>query len=112
MATALRRNLAETHVSNNSWGTSRSYTGVELIPAIWEMAIETGLTRGAGGTGIFYAFAAGNGGPGKYASLEGVSNHYGVAAATRRASASACRSRPGRSSSPWLESRAGRAPTG
>ncbi len=80
MATALQRNAAETHVSNNSWGTSRSYTGVELIPAIWEMAIETGLTQGAGGTGIFYAFSAGNGGPDKYASLEGISNLYGVAA--------------------------------
>ncbi len=78
IANAMQRNLVETHVSNNSWGVARSGTGVELTPAIWETAIETGLARGAGGTGIFYAFAAGNAGPRRYANLEGVTNHYGV----------------------------------
>ena len=78
MADAMQRDLVETHVSNNSWGASSSHTGVELIPAIWEMEIETGLTRGAGGTGIVYVFAAGNSGPADYANLGGVINHYGV----------------------------------
>ncbi len=78
MANAMQRNLVETHVSNNSWGTARSGAGVELIPAIWETAIETGLAQGAGDKGTVYVFAAGNAGPRKYASLEGVTNHYGV----------------------------------
>ncbi len=76
---ALQRDLLETHVSNNSWGITRSSIfGVADLPASWEMAIETGLTRGAGGTGIFYVFSAGNDGPHHYANLGGITNHYGV----------------------------------
>ena len=46
MADAMRRNAEETHVSNNSWniGGHRTATGVGSAPAIWEMAIEKGLT--------------------------------------------------------------------
>ena len=82
MANAMKRDLAQTHVSNNSWvlGGNRARTGVGLAPRTWEMAIETGLAQGAGGKGIVYVFAAGNNGPGDYANLDGVTNHYGVTA--------------------------------
>ena len=80
MADAMQRNKEETHVSNNSWGLdgNRIATGVGLAPAIWETAIETGLTQGAGGKGIVYVFGAGNSGPQDYANLTEVTNHHGV----------------------------------
>ena len=49
-----------TAVSNNSWG---SVDGPEAdgSPALWELAIENGVTRGYDGKGVFYVWAAGNG---------------------------------------------------
>ena len=75
---AMQRNLMETHVSNNSWGGNADRAGVTRAPRRWEMAIETGLTQGAGGMGIVYVFSAGNDGPRDYANLEERLNHHGV----------------------------------
>ena len=58
IADAMKRNLVETHVSSNSWGVSTS--GVLSAANSWRMAIETGLTQGAGGKGIVYVSSAGN----------------------------------------------------
>ena len=67
-----------TAVSNNSWGP-RDGPGLGSAPRIWEESIEGGVTNGYGGRGIFYAFAAGNGGlRGDNANLDGFTNYYAV----------------------------------
>ena len=69
---------AVTAVSNNSWGP-RDGPGVGSAPRIWETAIDSGVTNGYGGRGIFYAFAAGNGGlRGDNANLDGFTNYYAI----------------------------------
>ena len=57
---AMVRNGVETTVSNNSWGPVDS-PGPSLTFAFWRQAINTGITEGYGGKGIFYAKAGGNG---------------------------------------------------
>ena len=77
---AMLRNLADTAVSNNSWGPTNA-PGLSGVPAIWEMAIERGISEGFGGKGIFYAFSAGNGHLfGDNSNYSEYSNHYGVTA--------------------------------
>ena len=77
---AMLRNLADTAVSNNSWGPTNA-PGLSGVPAICEMAIERGISEGFGGKGIFYVFAAGNGHPeGDNSNYSEYSNHYGVTA--------------------------------
>ena len=78
LADAMSRNREVTAVSNNSWG----YTGdVALVPKIWELAVQSGLSEGHDGKGIFYAFAAGNGHSyGKDMNSEETNNYYGVTA--------------------------------
>ena len=67
-----------TAVSNNSWGP-RDGPGIGSASRIWEESIESGVTNGYGGRGIFYAFAAGNGGlRGDNANLDGIANYYAV----------------------------------
>ena len=67
-----------TAVSNNSWGP-RDGPGIGSAPRIWEESIEGGVTDGYGGRGIFYAFAAGNGGlRGDNANLDEIANYYAV----------------------------------
>ena len=80
-ADAMKRNLATTGVSNNSWGFYDS-PGLDPAPPLWREAVNTGITEGFGGKGIFYAWAAGNGGArGDYSTLEEYVNHHGVTAA-------------------------------
>ena len=60
-ADAMARNSAMTAVSNNSWGpVDGPWLG--RADALWERTIETGITDGLGGKGVFYVFAGGNGG--------------------------------------------------
>ena len=69
---------AVTAVSNNSWGP-RDGPGLGAAPRIWELYIEAGASSGYGGNGIFYAFAAGNGGlRGDDANLDEFANYYAV----------------------------------
>ena len=78
-ALAMTRDLADTAVSNNSWGSGD--TGQPFAaPGDWERAIETGITQGFGGKGISYVWAGGNGGLHDNANLEGRVNHHGVIA--------------------------------
>ena len=58
---AMTRNMDETAVSNNSWGSSNVY-GFNAVSSLWERAVAKGATEGFGGKGVFYSFAAGNGG--------------------------------------------------
>ena len=60
MADAMLRNYDVTAVSNNSWGPEDD-AGLGFGNAFWELGVETGVTIGYEGKGIFYAFAAGNG---------------------------------------------------
>ena len=57
---ALTRNRAVTAVSNNSYGLL-SYAAPVQVSQAWEAALESGISQGFGGKGIFYVFAAGNG---------------------------------------------------
>ena len=78
-ALAMTRDLADTAVSNNSWGSGD--TGQPFAaPGDWERAIETGITQGFGGKGISYVWAGGNGGLHDNANLEGRASFYGVVA--------------------------------
>ena len=57
---AMVRNGVQTAVSNNSWGPADG-PGPSPTFSFWRQAINTGITEGYDGKGIFYAFAGGNG---------------------------------------------------
>ncbi len=77
---AMTLNMATTAVSNNSWGWPDG-PGLDASPAIWELAVEGGITTGYGGKGVFYVWAAGNGAlKGDNSNLDGYPNHFGVTA--------------------------------
>ena len=79
-ADAMTRNRVATAVSNNSWGPVDGY-GLDLAPEEWEMAIDSGLTDGYAGKGVFYAWAGGNGHEvGDDSNLDEYANYYGVTA--------------------------------
>ena len=79
-AHAMSHNAEATAVNNNSWGP-----GDVGLPgpssSIWKTAIESGITTGYDGKGVFYVWAAGNGGSGDYSNLDEYANFYGVTAA-------------------------------
>ncbi len=75
---AMTRNMLTTAVSNNSYGRPDG-PGLSEAFAAWSMAVDTAVTSGYGGRGVFHAWTAGNGGElGDYANFEGRLNHYGV----------------------------------
>ncbi len=78
-ADAMARNRNTTAVSNNSWGPSDNGLP-QTASSIWRMAVESGITEGYGGKGVFYAWAGGNGGSDDYSSLDEYANFYGVTA--------------------------------
>ena len=85
-ADAMARNRVATAVSNNSWGPVDGY-GFDHAPAVWEMAIDSGVTEGYAGKGVFYAWAGGNGGRpgvgffrGDNSNFDEYANYYGVTA--------------------------------
>ena len=60
IADAMNRNATSTAISNNSWripGLGRPV----FASALWEDAVENGITNGYDGKGVFYVFGAGNG---------------------------------------------------
>ncbi len=67
---AMTRNRDVTAVSNNGWGP-RDGPWLGRANAFWELAIETGITDGYGGKGVFYVFAGGNGGAGHQLNPDG-----------------------------------------
>ncbi len=85
-ADAMARNRVATAVSNNSWGPVDGF-GFDHAPAVWEIAIDTGVTLGDDGKGVFYAWAGGNGGRpgvgfmrGDNSNFDEYANYYGVTA--------------------------------
>ena len=77
---SMARDLGVTAISNNSWGTVDA-PSLAPIPALWERAVDAGVSRGNNGKGIFYAWAAGNGHLiGDYGNLEELANYYAVSA--------------------------------
>ena len=79
-ADAMTRDREVTAVSNNSWGPVDG-PGPGPANVFWELAIETGVTAGYGGKGIFYTFSGGNGHVlGDDSNLDELANFYGVTA--------------------------------
>ena len=79
-ADAMSRNAATTAISNNSWGPGDS-SQPEPATELWEAAVKHGVTTGYGGKGVFYAWAAGNGGDDlDYSTLDELANYYAVTA--------------------------------
>ena len=78
-ANAMTRNMSTTGVSNNSWGAPDG-PHVNAQDAVWAMAVETGVTTGYGSKGVFYSWAAGNGGLSDDVNLSAHANHYAVTA--------------------------------
>ena len=79
-AQAMSQNAADTAIMNNSWGPGDS--GVpSTSPEIWKTAIESAITTGYDGKGVFYVWAAGNGGSDDNSNLDEYANFYGVTAA-------------------------------
>ena len=78
-ADAMSRNAATTAISNNSWGPEDS-ARPEPVPELWETAVKNGVTNGYEGKGVFYAWAAGNGGDDDYSTLDELANYYAVTA--------------------------------
>ncbi len=77
-ADSMSRSMDVTAVSSNSWGPFDG-PGLGYTSAAWEGAVEKGVTEGYGGKGVFYAFAAGNGGDGNdNANLDEFANFYAV----------------------------------
>ena len=56
---ALTRNKDITGVSNNSW-SYRNSRGAHTMSQLWTAALESGVSEGNGGKGVFYVFSAGN----------------------------------------------------
>ena len=79
-ADAMSRNAATTAISNNSWGPGDSGLP-EPATELWEAAVKDGVTTGYDGKGVFYAWAAGNGGDrDDYSTLDELANFYAVTA--------------------------------
>ena len=78
---AMTLHMGVTAVSNNSWGP-RDNPLVGRSSELWERAVNSGVTDGYANKGVFYVFAAGNGGEdGDYSTLDEYANYYAVTAA-------------------------------
>ena len=78
IADAMTRTMSTVAVSNNSWGPQDVPTP-KRAPAVWESAVDTGVGSGNSLKGVFYVWAAGNGGrDGDYSNLDEFNNYYGV----------------------------------
>ncbi|MCB1173604.1 MAG: S8 family serine peptidase [Leptospiraceae bacterium] len=85
-ADAMTRDVANVHISNNSWGPTDLSGKLSDSSSIWRSAIDTGLSTGRSGLGTLYFWAAGNGDTsGSYAGIDnanfdGYANYHGVMA--------------------------------
>ena len=78
-ADAMTRQMATTAVNSNSWGPADSGLP-QAATSLWKLAVESGITDGYGGKGVFYVWAGGNGGDNDYSSLDEYASFYGVTA--------------------------------
>ena len=82
LVAAMTHNMADTAVSNNSWGPADG-PGLDAAPGAWEMSVDEGVKNGYAGKGVVYVFAAGDGGRSSHddnANFNGYANYYGVVA--------------------------------
>lgn len=83
---AMTRDVANVHISNNSWGPADLSGKLSDSSSTWRSAINTGLSTGRGGLGTLYFWAAGNGDTsGNFsgidtANFDGYANYHGVMA--------------------------------
>jgi proprotein convertase subtilisin/kexin type 2 len=79
-ADAMVRGATAIDVSNNSWGAPDD-GNLHASSVLWRDAITVGLTRGRGGRGTIYVWAAGNGAlVGDNSNYDGYANNRGVIA--------------------------------
>ena len=78
-ADAMSRNRIVTAVSNNSWG-SPDGPWLGYANQLWKSAVDSGIREGYDGKGVFYVFAAGNGGRGDDSNLDELVNYHAVTA--------------------------------
>ena len=77
---AMARNRDVTAVSNNSWGPPDG-PGLDQTNLLWKLAVNSGVTTGYGGKGVFYAWAGGNGHEGgDNSNFDEYANYYAVTA--------------------------------
>ena len=77
---AMARNRDVTAVSNNSWGPPDG-PGLDQANSLWELGVNSGVTTGYGGKGVFYAWAGGNGHEGgDNSNFDEYANYYAVTA--------------------------------
>ncbi len=105
-ADAMTRNMADTAVSNNSWSFPDD-GDLHSPTAAWEEAVERGVTEGFGGKGVFYVWAAGNGGSEDNSNLDGRANFYAVTAACATTSRNRITDHSERGSNLWVCAPAG-----
>ena len=105
-ADAMTRNMADTAVSNNSWSFPDD-GDLHSPTAAWEEAVERGVTEGFGGKGVFYVWAAGNGGSEDNSNLDGRANFYAVTAACATTSRNSITDHSERGSNLWVCAPAG-----
>lgn len=79
-ADAMIRDVANVHISINSWGAPDN-ADLHAAPMLWRDAILIGLTQGRGGRGTVYVWAAGNGAlADDNSNYDGYANNRGVIA--------------------------------
>ena len=61
IADALKRDLGQVSISNNSWGDFNSWGEPLALKSDIENSLQEGTTKGRNGKGIVYIFSAGNG---------------------------------------------------
>ena len=105
-ADAMTRHMADTAVSNNSWSFPDD-GDLHSPTAAWEEAVERGVTEGFGGKGVFYVWAAGNGGSQDNSNLDGRANFYAVTAACATTSRNSITDHSERGSNLWVCAPAG-----
>ena len=105
-ADAMTRHMADTAVSNNSWSFPDD-GDLHSPTAAWEEAVERGVTEGFGGKGVFYVWAAGNGGSEDNSNLDGRANFYAVTAACATTSRNRITDHSERGSNLWVCAPAG-----
>ena len=105
-ADAMTRHMADTAVSNNSWSFPDD-GDLHSPTAAWEEAVERGVTEGFGGKGVFYVWAAGNGGSEDNSNLDGRANFYAVTAACATTSRNSITDHSERGSNLWVCAPAG-----
>lgn len=77
-ADAVVKDLSDNHIYTNSYGAPDGTGALHPSTQAWRDAIDNGNTRGRGGKGAIYTWAAGNGAPADRSDHDGQANYQGV----------------------------------